>query len=194
MTIFEDAKEEKLEMDMPEDNVPEDNTTCNFTEEEKSAETGNGENINNMLEKLEGEKAELISLTQRLQADFENFRRRTRAEKEDLLQYASEGVITKLLPVLDNFERALSATKEREEGKGFLDGVEMIFRQFLQVLTSEGLQPVESVGCPFDPNCHEAVMQVDSDEAEKDTVLEELQKGYRLKGKLIRPSMVKVAK
>jgi len=191
MTVFDDFKEE---MDLPEENMTEDNTTYNGTEEEDSAATGNGESINNMVEKLEGEKAELLNLTQRLQADFENFRRRTRAEKEELIQYASEGVITKLLPVLDNFERALTAAKDREEGKGLFEGVEMIFRQFLQVLTNEGLQAVDSVGCAFDPNCHEAVMQVDSDDAEKDTVLEELQKGYRLKGKLIRPSMVKVAK
>lgn len=196
MTFFDDVKEEMglPEDHVSEDHVPEDTTTCNSSEEENLAEAGNGESIKDMVEKLEGEKAELVNFTQRLQADFENFRRRTRGEKEELIQFASEGVITKLLPVLDNFERALMAAKEREEGKSYFEGVEMIFRQLFQVLTNEGLEVVDSVGCRFDPNCHEAVMQVDSDEAAKDTVLEELQKGYRLKGKLIRPSMVKVVK
>lgn len=110
------------------------------------------------------------------------------------MQYASQGVITKLLPVLDNFDRALIAAKEREAENSFIEGVEMIFRQLLQVLASEGLEEVDALGCAFDPNCHDAVMQVESNEVEKNTVLEEVQKGYRLKGKLIRPSMVKVAK
>jgi molecular chaperone GrpE len=162
--------------------------------EEPPAEGHNVQELKALVEKLEQEKAELVNLTQRVQADFDNFRRRTRGEKEELIKYASEGVITKLLPVLDNFERALAALQDKGEDKSYLEGVEMIYRQLYQVLTNEGLEAVPSIGCPFDPNCHEAVMQVESDGAPHDTVLEEFQKGYRLKGKLIRPSMVKVAK
>ena len=162
--------------------------------EEPSAAGQEVQELKALVEKLEQEKAELVNLTQRVQADFDNFRRRTRGEKEELIKYASEGLITKLLPVLDNFERALVALQDKDEGKSYLEGVEMIYRQLYQVLTNEGLEVVPSIGCPFDPNCHEAVMQVESDEAPHDTVLEEFQKGYRLKGKLIRPSMVKVAK
>lgn len=191
MTIFEDAKET---LDVSEENMPRDAETCDRVDEEASPDQVDGAALKMLVEKLEGEKAELVNMTQRLQADFENFRRRTRGEKEELLQYASEGVITKLLPVLDNFERALAAAKDQGDGKSFLDGVEMIFRQLSQILANEGLEVVDAVGCRFDPNCHEAVMQVAGDEEEKDTVIEELQKGYRLKGKLIRPSMVKVGK
>ncbi|ATW25355.1 nucleotide exchange factor GrpE [Candidatus Formimonas warabiya] len=170
----------------PDDQGKEAEDTC--------AEGENSPYWQAQVEKLEAEKKELVNVMQRLQADFENFRRRTRLEKEDLLQYASESVITRLLPVLDNFERALTSAKDGGEVKSFLDGVEMIFRQLQQVLTNEGLEPVASLGCKFDPNCHEAVMQIEDEEQEKDTIVEELQKGYRLKGKLIRPSMVKVVK
>ena len=148
-------------------------------------------------EQLAAKEAALEEIQQRylrLQADFDNFRRRTRGEKEELIKYASEDLITKLLPVLDNFERALAAARDQSEGKSYYEGVEMIYRQFYQVLSNEGLEVVESLGCPFDPNCHEAVMLVEKEDTPKDTVVEELQKGYRLKGKLIRPSMVKVAK
>jgi len=173
---------------------------CNEASEDTVEDTVNDsgmdefERLKSELEKAEGEKKELINLMQRLQADFENFRRRTRAEKEELIKFAAEGIVTQLLPVLDNFERALSSAKDGGEMKGFSEGVEMIFRQLLQVLTNEGLNAVESVGCQFDPTCHEAVMQVEEEGYEKGTVIEELQKGYQLKGKLIRPSMVKVAK
>ncbi|MCR6544944.1 nucleotide exchange factor GrpE [Dehalobacterium formicoaceticum] len=187
-----DAKEKDV---ITEDQILDDADLAQNDQEKTSSESVNQEEeLRNLVQKLEEEKGELVNLTQRLQADFENFRRRTRGEKEELIRYAAEGVITQLLPVLDNFERAIMAAKDGEEGKGYLDGVEMIYRQLLQVLTNEGLEVVDAVGCAFDPNCHEAVMQIDGGEAPKDTVLEELQKGYFLKGKLIRPSMVKVAK
>lgn len=146
------------------------------------------------LEKLRGEKEDLVNTAQRLQADFDNFRRRTRTEKEELVKYAVGDLVEKLLPVVDNFERALQAVEDKTELRSFADGVEMIFRQFMQVLEQEGLTPVEAVGCQFDPNCHEAVMQVESEDHEANTVLEEFQKGYHLNGRLIRPSMVKVAR
>lgn len=205
---FEDVKKD---MNMPEEglqenNNPDDSTqgdapaeeTCEGSpsgaEEKSPADGDNHDELKELAERLEQEKAELVSLTQRLQADFDNYRRRTRGEREELIKYASENLITKLLPVLDNFERALASAKDQSEGKNYLEGVEMIYRQLFQVLINEGLETVPSIGCPFDPNCHEAVMQVESDKSPKDTVVEELQKGYRLKGKLIRPSMVKVAK
>ncbi|MGI6679053.1 MAG: nucleotide exchange factor GrpE [Dehalobacterium sp.] len=177
------------------DQVLDDTDMNQNNQENASSESDNQDgDLQDLVQKLEEEKEELVNLTQRLQADFENFRRRTRGEREELIRYATEDIITQLLPVLDNFERAIAAAGDGEEGKGYLEGVEMIYRQLLQVLTNEGLEMVESVGCVFDPNCHEAVMQIDGGETAKDTVLEELQKGYRLKGKLIRPSMVKVAK
>lgn len=127
----------------------------------------------------------------RTQADFDNFRRRSRQEREELLKFASEGLITELLPVLDNFDRAFAAADQT--GKDFVSGVQMIYRQLKEVLAKEGLEEIASVGEEFDPNKHEAIMQVEADAAEN-TIVEEMRKGYSLKGKVIRPSMVKVAK
>lgn len=129
----------------------------------------------------------------RTQADFDNFRRRTMKEKEDLAKYASAKVITELLPVLDNFERALSTGQEASETESFVKGVDMIFRQIQQVMEQEGVQPMNAVGEPFNPEFHQAIMQVESDEYEEGFVVEEVQKGYMLKDKVLRPAMVKVS-
>nr|WP_270172546.1 nucleotide exchange factor GrpE [Paenibacillus sp. SYP-B4298] len=129
----------------------------------------------------------------RAQADFDNYRRRTIKEKEELAQYASMKLITELLPVIDNFERALSAAQTAEDKDSFIKGVDMIFRQFNQVLQQEGLAQMETVGQPFNPDFHQAIMQVESDEHEEGIVVEEVQRGYMLKDKVLRPAMVKVS-
>jgi len=129
----------------------------------------------------------------RVQADFDNFRRRTRQEKEDLLNYASMGLIGKLLPVVDNFERALAAGETSKDFDSLYKGLEMTFRQLMQVLEQEGLKPIQAVGQPFDPEIHHAVMQVQADGQEEGIVVEEHQKGYKLKEKVLRPSMVSVS-
>lgn len=129
----------------------------------------------------------------RTQADFENFRRRTRVEKEELAKYASAKLLEQLVPVLDNFERALTVSKDSTDYDSFAKGVDMIFRQFEQVLTQEGLSPIEAVGQPFNPEFHQAIMQVESEEYEEGIVVEEIQKGYKLKDKVLRPAMVKVS-
>ncbi|MEF3311592.1 nucleotide exchange factor GrpE [Paenibacillus sp. GYB004] len=129
----------------------------------------------------------------RTQADFDNFRRRSRQEKEDFAKYASVKLIEQLIPVIDNFERAITASKDNTDHEALLKGVDMIYRQLDQVLVQEGLQRIEAVGRPFNPEFHQAVMQVESEEHEEGTVVEELQTGYMLKDKVIRPSMVKVS-
>ena len=129
---------------------------------------------------------------QRLQADFDNFRKRTQKEKLDLIKYASERLVVELLPVLDNFDRAVSAAKDNPDFASFSQGVEMILRQMQTALSKEGLKAMDAVGQPFDPNLHEAVLRVDSEEHPENTVVEELQKGYYLKEKVLRPCMVKV--
>lgn len=181
----ETEKRDPKDAVIPEADEKEDSVNREISEQEK---------LKLKLEKLEAEKNELLILTQRVQADFDNFRRRTRLEKEELLKYGIEGLVSQLLPVIDNFERALHSAKDGGETQGFIEGVDMIFRQLLQILTNEGVTPIEAVGCKFDPNCHEAVMQIEEEGYEKDTVIEEFQKGYKFKEKLIRPSMVKVAK
>lgn len=129
----------------------------------------------------------------RAQADFDNFRRRTMKEKEELGQYASMKLIEQLLPVVDNFERAIAATGANKDFDSLAKGVEMIFKQLAQVLEQEGLKPMTTVGEVFNPDFHQAIMQVESDEYEEGVVVEEVQKGYMMKDKVLRPAMVKVS-
>lgn len=130
----------------------------------------------------------------RTQADFDNFRRRSRVEKEDFAKYASSKLVEQLLPVLDNFERAVAASKDSKDLDSLLKGIDMIQRQLGQTLEQEGLKAMEAVGEAFNPEFHQAVMQVESDEHEEGIVVEELQKGYVFKDKVLRPAMVKVSK
>ncbi|MDR3586392.1 MAG: nucleotide exchange factor GrpE [Desulfosporosinus sp.] len=129
----------------------------------------------------------------RLQADFDNYRKRSQKEKTELIKYASERIVEELLPVLDNFERAASAAKVNPDFVAFSKGMDMIYRQLQTALYKEGLKAMEAIGQPFDPNLHEAVLRVTSEEHPENTVVEELQKGYYLKEKVLRPCMVKVS-
>lgn len=128
----------------------------------------------------------------RHQAEFDNFRRRSRKEKDDMRQVAAAETLEKLLPVIDNFSRALSSPASSLEG--FVEGVKMIHSHFLSLLRDAGLEAIQAKGQPFDPNFHEAVAVDDSGEHPDNTVVETLQDGYMLKGKLLRPAMVKVAR
>lgn len=142
------------------------------------------------LDKLTAEVKEKSDKALRLQADFENFRRRTSKEKEELAAVVTQGVMKDMLPLLDNFERAMAS--ETTDVEAFQKGVEMIFTQFQEVLKKNGLERIETEGKKFDPNFHQAVMRVQNDELEDDDIAQELQKGYMVKGRVIRPSMVQV--
>jgi molecular chaperone GrpE len=147
-------------------------------------------------QELEAAKTQVAELQDRLlraAADFENYRRRVQREKEDLAVFANQKLILNLLPVLDNLERALASAPASDDDK-LRQGVELTARSFRDALAKEGLTPIEAVGQPFDPNFHEAVMTVDSDEHADDTVVAEFQKGYKLGERVIRPSMVQVCK
>ena len=126
----------------------------------------------------------------RLQADFDNFRRRSAKEREEISAVVTQNFCKDMLPLLDNFERAMAA--ETKDVEAFQKGIEMIFTQFQEVLKKNGLEQIEAVGQKFDPNFHQAVMRVEDPEKEDDTVAQELQKGYMVKGRVIRPSMVQV--
>ena len=126
----------------------------------------------------------------RLQADFENFRRRTRQEKEELSNMVIQGFITELLPLVDNFDRAMAA--EATDAEKFQQGVEMIYNQLTEILKNKGMEVIDVTDAKFDPNFHQAVMRVQNPDLEDDTIAAELQKGYMVKGKVIRPSMVQV--
>lgn len=140
--------------------------------------------------KLQEENTQLFARLQRLQADFDNYRKRVKAEKQEWAGQAVCDFIRELLPVIDNLERAKQA---EGSAQALADGVELVYRQFLSVLEKQGVQAIEACGCAFDPNCHHAIMQVEC-EAEENTVVDELQKGYKLHDRVLRPSMVKVAK
>ena len=126
----------------------------------------------------------------RLMADFQNFKRRTEKEKSDIYAFANEKIVSELLNVIDNFERALALGAE---GDSFVEGMSLIFKQLQGVLDKAGVKEIEALGQEFDPNFHNAVMMEDTDEFESGKVSCVLQKGYTLNNKVIRPSMVKVA-
>lgn len=165
-------------------------------EEEQVEETVNEE----IIEEAEESKEEILQKQLeeaedrylRLRADFENFRRRANLDREAQEKYRAQRLVTEILPVLDNFERALQVTPEQEETKSVLQGIEMVYKTLVTALKSEGLEPIESVGHPFDPTVHQAVMTENDENAEPNSILAELQKGYKLKDRVIRPSMVKV--
>ena len=160
-------------------------------EASKNADTAENEvDLQAELEKLTAEVKEKSDKALRLQADFENFRRRTSKEKDELAAVVTQGVMKDMLPLLDNFERAMAA--ETTDMETFQKGVEMIFTQFQEVLKKNGLEHIETEGKKFDPNFHQAVMRVQNDELEDDDIAKELQKGYMVKGRVIRPSMVQV--
>jgi molecular chaperone GrpE len=148
----------------------------------------------NEVARLKKENEELNQRMLRVAADFDNFRKRTRTEKEELAKYANSNLISGLLPVLDNFQLALDVKEPTEEVKKFMTGMEMIYRQLLQALEQAGLEAINAVGEDFDPQKHEAVMQVEDDQVPDNSIVEELRRGYMFKDKVIRPSMVKVAK
>lgn len=128
----------------------------------------------------------------RLQADFDNFRRRTRLDLEASEKYRAQKLITDLLPALDNFERAMQIEADNEQTKSLLQGMDMVYRGLVEALKKEGVEPIEAVGKEFDPHQHQAVMQGEDENFGSNIVTDEFQKGYMLKDRIIRPSMVKV--
>jgi molecular chaperone GrpE len=145
-------------------------------------------------DQLAAEKAELQDRLLRAQAEFQNFRRRVEKERLELLTYASTEAVRALLPVLDDFERALKvAAPEGELASEYVKGIELIYQRLYEVLKKLGLEPIVSTGQPFDPHVHHAVEMVETEEAADHTVLDEFQRGYNFKGRLLRPAMVKVA-
>jgi molecular chaperone GrpE len=138
--------------------------------------------------------AELNDKVMRQMAEFDNFRKRTDKEKSEMFSNGEKAVIESILPVIDNFERALSmaGSSEEKEQDPFMDGMEKVYRQLMDELTKLGLKPIEALGAPFDPTLHNAVMQEESEEYDSGIVCKELQKGYMLNDSVVRHSMVSV--
>lgn len=188
MSVNEQHTDEEAKQEM-DDATNEEQEVVNEADESAAEGAGSDSRLSE-LEKLAEENQQRYL---RAQADFDNFRRRTTKEKEELAQYASMKLVTQLLPVVDNFVRAVEAAKAGGDVESFAKGVDMIFRQFEGVLDAEGLKPMDVVGQPFNPDFHQAIMTVESDEFEEGIVVEEIQKGYMLKDKVLRPAMVKVS-
>lgn len=143
-------------------------------------------------EQLKAQLKEEENKYMRLLADYDNFKRRASLDQEALKKYSAQSVITNLIPVLDNFSRALVVDVKSDEARSMLEGMEMIYRNLVTALESEGLKEIEAMDQPFDPNFHQAIMTEKDADKPSGVVLEDLQKGYILKDRVIRPSMVKV--
>jgi molecular chaperone GrpE len=141
-------------------------------------------------DQLLAEKTDLRDRLLRQRAEFDNYRRRAEGDRIKYLQYAAEDLVREILPVLDDFERAL---KHETSDQDYAKGVELIYQRLAEILKKMGLEAVETSGRRFDPNKHQAVQRVETDAAEDQSILDEFQKGYNFRGKLLRPAMVKVA-
>ncbi len=148
--------------------------------------------LEEQIKKLLEEKQALYDQLLRRQADFENYRKRTEREQREFRQYTEAALVESLLPVLDAFERALAAPGS-ENAEEYRKGVELIYKQLFDILARAGLKPVEAVGKPFDPHYHHAVERVETTEHPDHEVLGEMQRGYLLKDRLLRPALVRVA-
>ena len=144
-------------------------------------------------EELKEQIDQLQDKCMRQMAEFENFRKRSEKEKSAMFETGARSVIVKILPVVDNFERGLAAIPEEEKGSPFADGMNMIYRQLMTELDNMGVKPIEAVGQEFNPDLHNAVMQVESQEFESGVIAQELQKGYTYHDSVVRHSMVAVA-
>lgn len=190
------TEEFKTETSDSIDNNMENETTSKEDEQPESSESSE-DNASEAAAEDNSKKAEAEENGDakylRLMAEFQNYKKRVAKEKSDIHSYANEKIVTELLEVLDNFERAL-ATDNSTDVEGYAQGMKLIFDQLLGVLTKSGLVEVKALGEEFDPNMHNAVMTADSEEYDSNKVCSVLQKGYTLNGKVIRPSMVTVAK
>lgn len=160
---------------------------------EAAGEPGPRERIEEALDAKTREAAEHYDRYLRALADFENYKRRVQREREEWTRLAYEQLLRELLPVLDNFDRALQAEPTPDQFRGFVTGIELIHRELLKVLERIGVTPFSAVGEPFDPQRHEAVMRVETTEVPHQTVVEETERGYLLNGRVLRPARVKVA-
>lgn len=142
---------------------------------------------------IEDLTAQLDDLRKRNLAEFENFRKRTEKEKSTMFDMGAKSVLEKLLPIIDNFERGFAGLSEEQMSDPFVSGMDMVYKQLVKALADMGVEPIEAVGKPFDPNLHNAVMHVEDDNLGENTVAQEFQKGYLYHGSVVRHSMVQVA-
>lgn len=181
-----DAAQENTEQEQTADAAKEDADNKDDKSDKKKSFFGKKDN------KLQDKVDELEDRVKRQMAEFENFRKRTDKEKTAMFETGAKSVIEKILPVVDNFERGLAGLSEEEKKQPFAEGMAMVYKQLMTELDKLEVKPIEAVGCEFDPNLHNAVMQVESDEYESGIIAQELQKGYTYRDTVVRHSMVAV--
>ena len=170
----------------------ENNASALQPDAEAGGKVAPAEDLETELERARSERAAYLDRAARIQAEFENYRKRSEKQQQEFKEYALAGAMTTLLPILDSLDRALNTKAASLED--FHAGIELIDKQFHDALAKLGVQPVPAEGEPFDPNLHQAIQMVDTDEVEDNHVLDELQRGYKLKDRLLRPAMVRVAR
>ncbi len=162
-------------------------------EAEQAAQDAEAEKASGKKDPKDAKIEELQDRLRRQMAEFDNFRKRTEKEKSAMYEVGARDIIEKILPVLDNFERGLAAVPEDEKGSSFAEGIEKIYKQFVKTLEDAGVEAIEAKGQQFDPNLHNAVMHVEDDQFGENEISQELQKGYKYRGTVVRHSMVQVA-
>ncbi|MFD2868849.1 protein GrpE [Kurthia sp. 3B1D] len=186
-------KNENQEQVMEENEAVEE--TIETTESSEAVEEIVEEEVAEEVDPVAELEAKLVAEEERylrLRADFDNLKRRSQLDREAQAKYRAQTLLTDLLPVLDNFERALSVEATSEEAQNMKKGIDMVYRSLVEATTKEGLKIIATEGEVFDPNIHQAVMQESNPEQESGIVLQELQRGYQLKDRVLRPAMVKV--
>ena len=199
--VKEAVEEAKKEAEASKDEAEEAKTEEVSEEQEAETEDQTEEKASKKFfgkkDKKDKKDEKIEELTDRLtrqMAEFDNFRKRTEKEKSQMYEVGAKDIIEKILPVVDNFERGLDAVKEEEKENPFVQGMEKVYKHLVTTLEGIEVKPIEAVGQPFDPNFHNAVMQVDSEEVESGYVAQELQKGYLFHDTVLRHAMVSVAK
>ena len=201
----EETVEEVSEQENNPENTAEEAETGEETEDDATKDEGiekeNSKSDKKFFKKKEDKKKdkskerieELEDRVKRQMAEFDNFRKRSEKEKSAMFEMGAKSVIEKILPVVDNFERGLATVSEEDKGSAFADGMQMIYKQLMTELESLGVTPIEAVGTEFNPDFHNAVMQVATEEYESGIIAQELQKGYMYRETVVRHSMVAVA-
>lgn len=185
--------EEASKVDTEAEETPEEAAAKAAAMEAEAREAFSDENLEEKQDKKDIAIADLTDRLKRSMAEFDNFRKRSEKEKATMFDMGARSIAEKILPVVDNFERAMVAAPKEGEGKAFADGITMIYNQLKKTLEDLGVKPIDCVGQPFDPNFHNAVMHVEDESLGENVVAEELLKGYMYKDSVLRHSMVKVA-
>jgi molecular chaperone GrpE len=175
------------------DNTPSDTQDMGDAEANETMPADDPETLRAELDSANRRAEEMSEAFLRARADFANYKRRNEEERESLRSVMNTDLLTRLLPIVDNFERAIHASSQTQDYEKLVGGVNAVYRQIQELLAREGVTPIEAEGEPFDPNLHNAVLREETTDYPENSVIEELQKGYVLNGKVLRPTLVKVA-